>query len=130
MLKSITLSTADHLALRTRLSLIHAQSPGSRSRWQSLHDELERAQVLPVESLPPDIVRVGSTFTTHDLDSDERDTFTLVWPEKADVEQGRLSVLAPLGIAVIGFGEGDEISWTMPGGLRRLRLEAVRAPAV
>ncbi len=128
MLKSITLTTTDHSKLKAHLDRALSAHPKNRELWQRLKDELERALLLPAQVIPPDVVRVGSTFTVYDLENDEVDTFTLVWPEHADIEQGKISVLAPLGTAVIGFASGDEITWAMPGGLRRLRLEAVTSP--
>ncbi len=128
-LKSITLSSNDHAILRARLSKLLAGNPKNKANWSQLNDELERASLLPSELVPGNIVRVGSTFTVRDLDSGEDDTFTLAWPENADVDLGRLSVLAPLGTAVIGYSDGDEIDWNMPGGRRRLLLKDVKPPA-
>lgn len=129
MQKSITLSTFDHLGLQRRIDQILSVQPQHRARWQPVIDELQRADLLPAELVPADVVRVGSTFTVRDLDTGEDDTFTLAWPEHADIARGKLSVLAPLGVALIGFAAGDEVTWRMPGGLRRLSLLAVNAPA-
>jgi regulator of nucleoside diphosphate kinase len=126
--KTITLSTTDHLALEARLGRLLPRDPRNRDIWNSLREELARASLLPPEAMPPKIVRVGSSFAVRDLDSDEVDRFNLVWPEHADVERGRLSVLTPLGVALIGFAEGDEITWRMPGGFRRLTLIEVNPP--
>jgi regulator of nucleoside diphosphate kinase len=60
-----------------------------------------------------------------DIDSGERREFVLVYPSKADVSANRISVLAPLGTAVLGYREGDEVEWIMPSGLQRLRIERV-----
>ena len=125
MLKSITLTTTDYPTLQAHLARALNANPKNRDVWKRLHDELDRAVLLPGELISRDVVRVGSTFTVRDLDSDELDTFTLVWPEQSDVDRGRISVLTPLGTAVIGFAQGDEIDWEMPRGLRRLRLETV-----
>lgn len=129
MQKSITLSTQDHLGLQRRIDQLLAAQPSLRTRWQPAIDELQRAELLPAELIPADVVRIGSTFTVRDLDTGEDDTFTLAWPEQADIARGRLSVLAPLGVALIGFAAGDEVTWRMPGGLRRLSVRAVSPPA-
>jgi regulator of nucleoside diphosphate kinase len=60
-----------------------------------------------------------------DLQSGERQEVVLVSPAEADVKERRISVLAPLGTALLGYREGDEVEWLMPGGLRRLRIERV-----
>jgi regulator of nucleoside diphosphate kinase len=127
--KSILLSTQDHLALQCRINQVVALQPRMRLQWQPLIDELQRAELLPAELLPAEVIRIGSTFVVRDLDTGEDDTFTLVWPEQADASGGRLSVFAPLGVAVIGFSVGDEITWRMPGGLRRLSIRSVTPPA-
>lgn len=129
MLKTITLATDEHAALNTRLATLMRLSPKSVASWQELREELSRAQLVLPQLLPPSIVRLGSTFTVRDLETDELDTFTLAWPEQADIERSRISVFAPLGTAVLGYAAGDELTWRMPGGTRRLRLETVTPTA-
>jgi len=64
-----------------------------------------------------------------DLESGERSDYALVFPREADVSAKRISVVAPLGTALLGFREGDTVEWMMPGGIRRLRIERVHQPA-
>ncbi len=130
MPSSITLTTPDHAALSARVAKLLTVESKNRTSWLRLREELERAVILPAEVVSPLVARIGSTFTVRDLDTGERDTFTLSWPEQADVDHGRLSVLTPLGTAVIGYARGDEIVWAMPGGERRLLLEAVDTPVL
>lgn len=127
-LKPITLTTTDHANLSLRLNLARAAAPLEHAKWRRLEQELKRSAVLRVELLPATVVRVGSTFTVLDLETADRDTFTLAWPENADLERGRLSVFTPLGTAVLGFAENDEVIWEMPGGVRHFRLVSVRPP--
>jgi regulator of nucleoside diphosphate kinase len=63
-----------------------------------------------------------------DLTSGARHEWKLVFPAEADVSAQRISVLAPLGTALLGYGEGDEFEWEVPGGLRRIRVEKVQQP--
>ena len=65
---------------------------------------------------------------TVDLTGSSRREITLVYPHEAEAASGRISVLAPLGTALLGYREGDEVEWLMPGGMRRLRIESVRGP--
>lgn len=122
--KPIHLSASDHEQLRLRLSLA---APGRRPGGpiDSLRTELERAVVVPDEALPPSVVRIGSRVRVQDLDSGEDEHYVLVLPERADPAQNRVSILAPLGLALIGYAEGDDFSWPTPGGLRRLRILGV-----
>ncbi len=90
--------------------------------------ELERAVVIDADAVPRGVVSPGSVVAIHDLLSDERRELTLVFPLEADPAHGRVSLLAPLGCALIGCREGEVVEWEMPGGLRRLRIEKVTAP--
>ena len=62
-----------------------------------------------------------------DLTGGSRRAITLVYPHEADPAAGKISVLAPLGTALLGYREGDHVEWLMPGGIRRLRIENVRS---
>ncbi|MFO1451922.1 MAG: GreA/GreB family elongation factor [Opitutaceae bacterium] len=117
--KVIYISRDDLARLRLLLSALRAPHSASAP----LRSELDRAVVLP--ELPPTVVGLHSTAEIVDLETGETDRFTLTLPEQADATQGRLSVLAPLGTALLGYAEGDTLEWRMPGGLRRLRLQTV-----
>ena len=91
-----------------------------------LEEELERALVMDSERrLPSDVVTLDSRVLVVDLDSGEERLFTLVLPSKANVDEGRISVLAPLGMAVLGYRSGDEIEWDVPGGRKRFLVRRV-----
>lgn len=91
--------------------------------------ELQRASVVPSSEIPSDVVTMNSTARLLDLDQGTTLEYTLVYPEDADFAKGRISVLAPIGAAMLGYRVGDEIEWVVPGGLRRLRvLEIVFQP--
>ncbi len=91
-----------------------------------LRAELERAVIVAPGDIPAGVVTMNSEVGIHDLQSDEHREVTLVYPHEAQPAQGRISVLAPLGTALLGYREGDYVEWLMPGGLRRLRIESVR----
>jgi regulator of nucleoside diphosphate kinase len=92
-----------------------------------LESELERAIVVAREAVPAQVVAMDSAVSVLDLASGQRREYTLVYPADADPAAGRISVLAPLGTALLGYRQGDELEWLMPGGLRRLRIESVRS---
>jgi len=68
---------------------------------------------------------MGSTVQFEDLGSGEVEEYTLTFPDQANIEQKRLSILAPIGTALIGFRVGDVVNWTTPGGVRQLKLHRV-----
>lgn len=100
---------------------------------EQLEMELERAQVVPVEQVPGDVVVMDSELEYEDAGTGRRRKIQLVYPPDADAEAGKISVLAPLGCALLGLRVGQEIDWHMPGGARCLRvvrvLPPVRAPS-
>jgi regulator of nucleoside diphosphate kinase len=88
-----------------------------------LADELDRAVV--VERPLPDVAGIGSRVRYRDVDSGAERTVTLVWPTDANAGSGRVSVLAPIGAALLGLSPGDGIDWPLPGG-RSAHLEIVQ----
>lgn len=89
---------------------------------EKLDMELARAKIVDPVHVPPNLVTMNSTLTYQSLPSGEEHTISLVYPKDADASGGRISVLAPLGSAILGLTEGQEIAWGMPGGARRLRI--------
>ena len=90
-----------------------------------LSDELEQAQVVRDDEMPSDVVTLQSQVRVRDRETGMVSNYTLVSPAQADVNSGCVSVLAPLGTALLGYREGDEVEWQMPGGVRRLWIERV-----
>lgn len=90
-----------------------------------LEKELRRAVILPSERIPADAVTMNSKALLKDLDSGEEEVYTLVYPEDADLEDNRISILAPIGTAILGFREGDIFEWEVPAGPVRFRVEKI-----
>ena len=106
--------------LRTRNGAAHDQE-----HLEDLRGELDRAIVLDPRELSPTVVTMYASVRVRDLDSGLSQELALVSPSEADVSAGRISVLAPLGTALIGYRQGDVVERRMPGGLRRLFIEDV-----
>ena len=87
----------------------------------ALMHELNRAQVLPPEQIPESVVTMHSRVECEEQLSGEQHTLTLVYPNEADVGACRISILAPVGSALLGLTQGQRIDWTAPDG-RPLRL--------
>jgi regulator of nucleoside diphosphate kinase len=96
---------------------------------QELLDELDRAQIVEGNAVPADVVRMGSTVTFKSDDGQTR-TMTLVYPVDESLDQHRISVMTPIGAALIGLGVGQSISWPgRDGKQHRLTVTKVAAPA-
>lgn len=96
-----------------------------RQQLEGLDQVLQAAHVVTPEKLPADIIRLNSKFSVLDLTSGKRARYQLVLPEHADVASGRISILAPLGCALLGRAKGRVAEAQVPGGLRTLQIEKV-----
>ena len=83
---------------------------------------MARAEIVAPEEIPADAITMNSRAELLALDTGERRLFTLVFPSDANLKDRTVSVLAPLGTAMLGRREGDEFKWVTPGGLRRLKV--------
>ena len=90
-----------------------------------LEEELNRARVVPSKDIPEDVITMNSQVRLIDLDSAEKTVYSLVFPGDANVAENKISVLAPIGTALIGYRVGDTIDWKVPGGLKRLKVEEI-----
>jgi regulator of nucleoside diphosphate kinase len=121
----IVISEIDAARLRDLLAM-RARSERDQDHLEELAAELERARIAGAEDVPADVITIHTRVEVLDLESGERRELTLVLPRESDAAAGRISVLAPLGTALLGYRAGDEVEWLMPGGLRRMRIERVR----
>jgi len=108
-----------------RLRPLVERLKNSRDDLGMLQQELERARVVAPEEVPPDVVTMNSKARVRDVATNEEMTYTLVFPEQADIEQGKISVVAPIGTAMLGQRVEDEFEWQVPAGPVRLRVEEV-----
>lgn len=87
-----------------------------------LENELSRSILTSPTDVPPDVITMNSKVRLLDLETDEEMVYTLVFPPEADLKQGKLSVLAPIGTAILGYRNGDVINWNVPDGVRKLKV--------
>jgi regulator of nucleoside diphosphate kinase len=120
----ITLTAKDHERL-SRLML--AASNTMPDLASELAEELDRAHVLAAGRHAHDVVCMGCEVEFRDETTGRVQTVTLVYPDEADIARGKVSVLTPIGIALIGLGVGKSISWeTRRGDIRQLTVLSVR----
>jgi regulator of nucleoside diphosphate kinase len=95
-------------------------------RFEKLENELLRAKVVPRESIPQDLVTMNSRVIFENETTGERREITLVYPGMADIDAGRISVLVPVGTALLGLRVGQSIDWQLPSGeTQRFRIVGV-----
>lgn len=112
-----------------RLEALIEKERSTRTRdsknLQELGEELVRAEVVDPAGIPPDVITMNSKVCLKDLDSREELVYTLVFPNEADLASGKISILAPVGTAMIGFRTGDRITWPVPGGVKNLEVKKI-----
>lgn len=92
---------------------------------ESLEAELTRAVLVAPTAIPANVVTMNSKVCLVDLDTQEEMVYTLVFPGDADLAQGKISVLAPIGTAMLGYRVGDTFAWKIPDGTARLQVKEV-----
>lgn len=120
----IYITDEDKNRLRKMLNDIK-RDPARRDDLTSLSTELARARTVDSDQMPPNVVTMNSRVSIIDQDTSEEMQFTLVFPENADVANNRISVLSPIGTALLGFKIGDEFEWTVPAGVRKYVIAKV-----
>lgn len=111
------LTELDHRRIDLLLTRTDAQ------RFVELHSLLDDADVVPAPEVPADVVTMYSQLVVEDPDGSNRRQLTLCYPNDADAAAGQVSVLSPIGCALLGRRRGDEVVWTTPtGATQRLRI--------
>ncbi len=123
--RSIIMTAIDHAELEAVIMFTGRVSERARGELSGLEGELKRAEIVQPEEIPSDVITMNSRAELLDLESKERMQFTLVLPRDARIEEGRISVLAALGTAMLGYRVGDEFQWHVPYGVRRFRVTKV-----
>jgi len=106
-------------------ALIKIHNGNDAPHLEHLENGLDDAKVVEPKDIPSDIVTMNSVVRIKDLDTHEEKTFALVPPDKAKTVEKSVSVMAPIGAALIGYREGDEIEWKIPAGIKKLRIAEI-----
>lgn len=116
----LVMNESDHKKLSSLVENIQSQTT------ELLEQELARATIVGNDQLPHHAVSMNSVVNFIDLDSQKEMTLTLVYPHEADMSQNRVSILAPIGSALIGLQVGQTIDWPLPNGnIKRLQVISV-----
>jgi len=120
--KSILLSKSDYKFLQEHLEKA-IMSDYNKSR---LKEEVKNAQVFDDHELPEDVVSLYTEAKIESTNNSQQFTFKLVKPKDADIKQQKVSIFAPISIALWGYQTGDLINWEMPDGIKEFKIIAVR----
>jgi regulator of nucleoside diphosphate kinase len=123
--RKIYITELDKARLEELIAVAEAFGDHDRQDLESLAEELEQAEVVPSKEIPPDVVTMNSKVVLRDLDTTEKMTYALVFPKDANIDAGKISVLAPVGTAILGYVKGDVIEWSVPSGMRRIVIEEI-----
>ena len=119
--RTIVITESDHARLRDMIAFSNLSKRES-GEAEALQAELERAEIVASDAVPPNVITMNSRAELLDLDTGERMEFTLVFPHDADVAEGRISVLAPVGSGMLGYRVGDSFERRAPYGMRRFEV--------
>ncbi len=105
-------------------AISQARSLGTANgNLDKIGEELKKARIVEPEKIPADVVTMNSTVEVVEKVTRKKMTLQLAYPDAADIRQRRISVFAPVGTALIGYREGDEIEWEVPGGRKTFRIQ-------
>ena len=122
--EEIVITAADFDRLRGLLDAARYRSTQA-PLLMALREELDRGQVVPAEAVPKGVVTMHSQVRVRDLKAQESEMYTLVYPDEANMDENKLSVLAPLGMALLGTRVGQIVKFDAPAGPRRLKIERI-----
>lgn len=123
--KNIIISDADHKRLKALIEKVTVDLNTSDEYIQALNNELERARVVSPSDVPPEVITMNSVVRLRDMSTGETEEYELVYPPEADIACTRISILAPVGTALIGYQAGDIIEWPVPAGIRWFQVDKV-----
>lgn len=125
MSRQIFITEKDKIKLQKLINEAKEFHPGSEVYLNNLEQELERAQLVDSQKVPHNVITMHSKVLLRDIDSGEEMTYTLVYPNEANIMEDKISVLAPVGTAIIGLREKDAIDWKIPSGMVRLEVKEI-----
>jgi regulator of nucleoside diphosphate kinase len=123
--KSIVITEADYGRLQRLIETFRYFPHWDVHHLNALEEEIESATIVRSSDVPENLVTMNSRVRVKDLANGREMTYQIVFPKDADLARNRISVLAPIGTALLGYRAGDIVEWQVPAGIRRLQILAV-----
>lgn len=112
----VVLLKRDFQILSDYVNNIHGMQVNERENFKRLSEELKKAKIVSEKNFPEDVIRINSQVVIKDVENNKEMKITVVMPIHADIKEKKISILAPIGTALIGFRQGREVSWDVPAG--------------
>lgn len=123
--RTLYITAVDKERLHELIISTRENAAESEVHLKDLEAELEKAIIVQPKDIPHDVITMDSQVCVKDLDTQEEIVYTLVFPDYSDVELNRISVLSPIGTALLGYRAGDVIEWRVPAGVRKLKIKKI-----
>lgn len=120
---SITITKSDYKRLKKLTG--NPTSGNTPEHILRLNNELERAKKVEAQKVEPDVVTMNTVIEFLDLDNNQTRRLKLVYPQFADIKQGQVSILAPIGTALLGLRKGDTVEWDVPSGKKKFLIKDI-----
>lgn len=120
--KPIYVTENDMRKLRALVQSSRNSGKANEKSLQILETELNKAKVVKSEEISSDVITMHSEVQLLDLDTGEETTYRIVYPNQADIDKGYVSILAPIGMALLGYSVGDIIEWSVPAGTAKWKV--------
>ena len=122
--RDIYLTEVDSKRLRGLFSE-HSATGAEKEYLRKLKTELDRAKIVKPDQIPANVITMNSKVRLRELDTGDEMIVELVFPANADISEDKISVLAPIGTALIGYKVGDKIEWDVPKGTIEFEVEEI-----
>jgi len=123
--RTIYITEYDVSRLEDLLELAKEFNYRDRNDLKKLEEELSVAKIIDSQDIPPNIVTMNSKFRLRDLNTDKEMVLTLVFPKDANIEEGKISVVSPIGTAILGYSVGATIEWNIRSVTKKFRIEEI-----
>ena len=124
-MNEIIVNKLDSSRLMSRLKLARVNKSCQASDAEKLTQELNRAKLCDPKKIPGDVVTMNSIVRIYIPSMNSRKEIKLVYPEDANLKENKISIFAPIAIALLGYRKGDEVDWILPGGNKKILIEEI-----
>jgi regulator of nucleoside diphosphate kinase len=123
--RTIYITEYDLERLTKLIEDVQDSAPQDKDYLAELQKELDDAEIVASGDIPKEVITMNSQVCLLDQDTQKEEMLTLVFPQEANISQGKISVLAPIGTAMLGYRVGEVFRWKVPAGERKLKVKKI-----